>query len=280
VHAGMDQYAVLVFHGPAADRRAAGSAFTRSLGEIEHGDRPPASAEAVTGCRPTFADVVEPGRGTNQVFPRAEQPHAASSRSANPPSGTPTARSRWSPAKLLAPARSVRPVEGRQHRVRGHARWGYDALDDETKAAGGRPESGEHSQLYSARCSASTDFTDEERRSAAFQSRCARSWCGHAPRAHGRKSLYLSSHAGRHRGLAGAGGRAAFPGATSTRSRTQRQVRPTPTQWRVGEPRDVGNNRQNHAPARGPFPRHEPRGRAPQPPFQGVGPDHRAGSPA
>ena len=51
IHAGMDQYAVLVFHDqPLTDEQQL--AFTRSLGEIEHAIGTSLRAPASTGCRP------------------------------------------------------------------------------------------------------------------------------------------------------------------------------------------------------------------------------------
>ena len=76
--------------------------------------------------------------------------------------GTPTARSRSMPAKYSLLRAVQRPVEGRQHRVRRHARGLRCARRT-------RPRTEvedlvcEHSQIYSRQQLGFTDFTDEER---------------------------------------------------------------------------------------------------------------------
>ncbi|HWN02216.1 MAG TPA: TauD/TfdA family dioxygenase, partial [Candidatus Dormibacteraeota bacterium] len=183
VHAGMDQYAVLVFHDqPLTDEQQL--AFTRSLGEIEHA--------IGTGLREqyrlptTFADVSNLDVN-NQVFARDSRTRLFSlgNRLWHSDSSFKVVPAKYS----LLHARSV-PSKGGNTEF-ADMRAGYDALDDETKARVADLIC-EHSQLYSRSLLGFTDFTDEEReRFKPVRQVLVRTHPGH-----GRKSLYLSSHAG------------------------------------------------------------------------------------
>ena len=70
-------------------------------------------------------------------------------------------------------------------------RAAYDALDDETKAEIDDLVC-EHSLMYSRGSLGFTEYTDDEK---GCSSRCCSVWC--APTGARRKSLYLSSHAGK-----------------------------------------------------------------------------------
>ena len=91
IHAGMDRYAVLVFHDQEIDD-AQQLAFTRSLGEIEHaiGTSPCAGRASCAAARrsPTFPTSIK----DEKTFARG-RPAARCSASATG-SGIPTARSR------------------------------------------------------------------------------------------------------------------------------------------------------------------------------------------
>jgi alpha-ketoglutarate-dependent 2,4-dichlorophenoxyacetate dioxygenase len=125
----------------------------------------------------------------------------------------------------------------------------YDALDADTKAEV-EDLVCEHSQIFSRQQLGFTDFTDEERgRFAPVRQRLVRT---HPVT--GRKSLYLSSHAGSIVGWP-------VPEARSflrdlVEHATQRQF-VYAHQWRVGD-LVMWDNRQTMHRAR-PFPAHEPR---------------------
>ena len=152
------------------------------------------------------------------------------------------------PAKYsLLHARS-RPVEGRQHRVRGHAR-GLRRARQETKDRVADLIC-EHSQLYSRALLGFTDFTDEEReRFKPVRQVLVRTHPGH-----GRKSLYLSSHAGGIVGWPVPEARAFLRDLNEIA--TQREFVYS-HKWRVGD-LVMWDNRQTMHRAR-PFPDHEPR---------------------
>ena len=116
-------------------------------------------------------------------------------------------------------------------------RAAYDALDDETQGAECEDLVCEHSQFFSRGMLGFTDFTEEERRKfAPVPQRLVR-----RHPVTGRRSLFLSSHAGDDRRLAGAGG--ARPPARPDRARDAARVRLRPSlaavgSGHVGQPRD------------------------------------------
>jgi len=183
VHAGMDRYAVLVFHDqPLTDEQQL--AFTRSLGDIEHA--------IGTGLREqyrlptTFADVSNLDVN-NQVFARDSRTRLFSlgNRLWHSDSSFKVVPAKYS----LLHARSV-PSKGGNTEF-ADMRAGYDALDQETKDQVADLIC-EHSQLYSRSLLGFTDFTEEEReRFKPVRQVLVRTHPGHK-----RKSLYLSSHAG------------------------------------------------------------------------------------
>src|SRR5258705_727106 len=154
VHAGMDQYAVLVFHDqPLTDEQQL--AFTRSLGEIEHaiGTRLREQYRLPT----TFADVSNLDVN-NQVFARDSRTRLFSlgDRLWHSDSSFKVVPAKYS----LLHARSV-PSKGGNTEF-ADMRAGYDALDEDTRA---QVEDlvCEHSQIFSRAQLGFTDFTDEER---------------------------------------------------------------------------------------------------------------------
>ena len=128
-------------------------------------------------------------------------------------------------------------------------RAAYDALDDETKAEVADLIC-EHSQIFSRQQLGFTDFTDEERaRFKPVRQRLVRVHSGT-----GRKSLYLSSHAGTILGWPLPEARLLLRDLVE--HATQREFVYSHT-WRVGD-LVMWDNRQTMHRAR-PFPAHEPR---------------------
>jgi alpha-ketoglutarate-dependent 2,4-dichlorophenoxyacetate dioxygenase len=185
VHAGMDKYAVLVFHDQPIDD-AQHLAFTRSLGDIEHAIGTSLRADNEYRLPTTFADVSNLDQN-NKPFVRDDRRRlfALGNRLWHSDSSFKATPAKYS----LLRAVSI-PSKGGDTQF-ADMRAAYDALDDETKA---RLEGMvcEHSQLYSRGMIGFTDFTDEERARFKPVLQCM-------VRIHpvtGRKSMYLSSHAG------------------------------------------------------------------------------------
>jgi alpha-ketoglutarate-dependent 2,4-dichlorophenoxyacetate dioxygenase len=243
IHAGMDRYAVLVFHDQRIDD-AQQLAFTQSLGEIEHAIGTSLRAPDEYRLPTTFADVSNLDKD-NRIFAREDRRrlfglgnrlwHSDSSFKAIP--------AKYS----LLHAISV-PSKGGNTEF-AYMPAGYDALDAETRAEIEELVC-EHSQLFSRQQLGFTDFTDAERARFAPVRQCL-------VRRHpltGRRSLYLSSHAGSIVGWP-------VPEARSflrdlVEHATQRQFVYAHA-WRVGD-LVMWDNRQTMHRAR-PFPAHEPR---------------------
>jgi alpha-ketoglutarate-dependent 2,4-dichlorophenoxyacetate dioxygenase len=243
IHAGMDTYAVLVFHDQKIDD-AQQLAFTRSLGEIEHAIGTSLRAPDEYRLPTTFADVSNLDQD-NRIFARDDRRrlfglgnrlwHSDSSFKAVP--------AKYS----LLHAISV-PSRGGNTEF-AYMPAGYDALDAETKAEV-EDLICEHSQIFSRQQLGFTDFTDEERaRFAPVRQRLVRTH----PLT-GRKSLYLSSHAGSIVGWPVPEAR--FFLRDLVEHATQRQF-VYAHRWRVGD-LVMWDNRQTMHRAR-PFPAHEPR---------------------
>ena len=243
IHAGMDRYAVLVFHDQQIDD-AQQLAFTRSLGEIEHAIGTSLRAPEELRLPTTFADVSNLDQH-HQTFARDDRRrlfglgnrlwHSDSS-------------FKVTPAKYsLLHACSI-PSKGGNTEF-ADMRAGYDALDDETRAE----VEGlicEHSQIFSRQQLGFTDFTDDERERFKPVRQCL-------VRTHPvtkRRSLYLSSHAGGILGWPVPEARAFLRDLVE--HATQRQFVYAHT-WRVGD-LVMWDNRQTMHRAR-PFPAHEPR---------------------
>src|SRR6185369_12980925 len=153
IHAGMDQYAVLVFHDQQIDD-AQQLAFTLSLGELEHAVGTSLRAPDEYRLPTTFADVSNLDK-EQRVFARDDRRrlfgignrlwHSDSS-------------FKVTPAKYsLLHARSI-PSKGGNTEF-AYMPAGYDTLDEETKAEC-EPLICEHSQLYSRQQLGFTDFTE------------------------------------------------------------------------------------------------------------------------
>jgi alpha-ketoglutarate-dependent 2,4-dichlorophenoxyacetate dioxygenase len=234
---------VLVFRNqPINDEQQL--AFTRSLGDIEEaigtGLRAPHEYRLPT----TFADVSNLDKD-NKPFARDDRRRLFSlgNRLWHSDSSFKVTPAKYS----LLHARSVTSKGGNTEFA--DMRAAYDALDEETKA---RVESlvCEHSQMYSRQILGFADFTEEERARLKPVRQCL-------VRTHpvtGRRSLYLSSHAGTIVGWP-------VPEARDflrdlVEAATQREF-VYAHKWQVGD-LVMWDNRQTMHRAR-PFPAHEPR---------------------
>jgi len=234
---------VLVFHDQRIDD-VQQLAFTRSLGEIEHAIGTSLRGPDEYRLPTTFADVSNLDKD-NRVFARDDRRrlfglgnrlwHSDSSFKATP--------AKYS----LLHALSVPSRGGNTEFAYMVAAW--DALDADTKAEV-EDLICEHSQIFSRQQLGFTDFTDEERgRFAPVRQRLVRAHPGT-----GRKSLYLSSHAGGIVGWPVPEARAFLRDLVE--HATQRQF-VYAHRWRVGD-LVMWDNRQTMHRAR-PFPANEPR---------------------
>ena len=243
IHAGMNKYAVLVFH----DQRISDEqqlAFTQSLGELEHTAGASLRAPDEYRLPTTFADVSNLDQN-NKVFAREDRRRlfAIGNRLWHSDSSFKVVPAKYS----LLHAHSV-PSKGGNTEF-AYMPAAYDALDADTRA---QVEDlvCEHSQIFSRAQLGFTDFTDEERARFKPVRQCM-------VRTHpvtGRKSLYLSSHAG---GIVGW----PMPEARGylrdlIEHATQREFVYT-HKWRIGD-LVMWDNRQTMHRAR-PFPVNEPR---------------------
>src|SRR5450759_3223907 len=186
IEAGMDKYAVLVFHGQdITDQQQ--MAFALNFGERENprgGNivKPQDSRLASTGLN----EVSNPGKD-GKPLPRDPRTHLFNLGNCLWHSDS---SFRLIPAKFsLLSARVVNPKGGNTEFA--DMRAAYDALDDETEAEI-EDMICEHSLMYSRGSLGFLDYTDEEKQM--FKPVLQRLVRTHP--VHGRKSLYLSSHAG------------------------------------------------------------------------------------
>jgi alpha-ketoglutarate-dependent 2,4-dichlorophenoxyacetate dioxygenase len=155
VHAGMDEYAVLVFHGQHIDDEQQ-LTFTRSLGEIEHAIgtslRNPEDYRLPT----TFADVSNLDKN-NQVYARDDRRRlfAIGNRLWHSDSSFKPIPAMYS----LLHARVI-PSKGGNTEF-ADMRAAYDDLDEETKKLAENLVC-EHSQIYSRLQLGFTEFTEDE----------------------------------------------------------------------------------------------------------------------
>lgn len=243
IHAGMDEYAVLVFHDqPLDDARQL--AFTRSLGEIEEAIGTSLRRPDEYRLPTTFADVSNLDKD-NKVYERADRRrlYALGNRLWHSDSSFKVVPAKYS----LLHARSL-PSKGGNTEF-ADMRAAYDALDEETRA---RIEDliCEHSQIYSRLQLGFTEFSEEEyARMKPVRQRLVRT---HPST--GRKSLFLASHAG---GIVGWPRPEAMAFLKDLiEHATQRQFVYAHS-WRVHDLVMWDNRRTMHR-AR-PFPDHEPR---------------------
>ena len=185
IHHAMDRHAVLVFHDqPLTDEQHL--AFTRALGVVEdtRGNNLRDAADA--RLPPLFADVSN--------LDANNQPYGADDRRRLFAIGNRLWHSDASfkavPAKYSL-LRAVRVPSRGGNTEFAHMGAAYEALDDETRALI-EDLVCEHSQLYSRAAIGFTEFSPEEReRFKPVHQRLVRTLSST-----GRKSLYLSSHAG------------------------------------------------------------------------------------
>ena len=186
IHAGMDKYAVLIFHDQAfTDEQQL--AFTQSLGAIELAIGVSLRKPEEQRLPSTFADVSN--------LDKEGKPFARDDRRRLYALGNQLWHSDSSfkvvPAKYsLLHARQVVSKGGNTEFA--DMRQAYEALDRETKAIC-EPLICEHSQMFSRAKHGFTEFAPEER--ARFKPVLQRLVRVHPST--GAKSLYLSSHAGR-----------------------------------------------------------------------------------
>jgi alpha-ketoglutarate-dependent 2,4-dichlorophenoxyacetate dioxygenase len=190
IEAGMDTYAVLVFHNQdISDQQQL--AFALNFGERENARGgnivKPQDSRLSTGLN----DVSNLGKD-GKPLPRDHRAHLFNLGNCLWHSDS---SFRPIPAKFsLLSARVVNPKGGNTEFA--DMRAAYDALDDDTKAEI-EDLICEHSLMYSRGSLGFVDYTDEEKEM--FKPVLQRLVRTHP--AHGRKSLYLSSHAGSVRGM-------------------------------------------------------------------------------
>jgi alpha-ketoglutarate-dependent 2,4-dichlorophenoxyacetate dioxygenase len=185
IHDAMDRHAVLVFHDqPVTNEQHL--AFTAQLGPVEDTRRNTLRAAADFRLPTTFADVSNLD-GNNKPFGADDRRRlfAIGNRLWHSDSSFKAIPAKYS---LL---RAVRiPSKGGNTEF-AHMGAAYEALDDETKALI-EDLVCEHSQLFSRELIGFTEFTPEEReRFRPVRQRLVRTLART-----GRKSIYLSSHAG------------------------------------------------------------------------------------
>jgi alpha-ketoglutarate-dependent 2,4-dichlorophenoxyacetate dioxygenase len=243
IHAGMDRHAVLVFHGRPVTLEQQ-MAFTLALGPIEQAID--TGLREANGYRipTTFADVSNLDKN-DRVFERDNRTRlfALGNRLWHSDSSFKPTPAKYS----LLHAHSI-PSRGGNTEF-ADMRAGYDALDEETRAMC-EDLICEHSQIYSRGILGFTDFTEQERERFAP----VRQVLVRTHPVTGRRSLYLSSHAGGIIGWPVPEARAFLRDLIE--HATQRQFVYS-HQWRVGD-LVMWDNRQTMHRAR-PFPEHEPR---------------------
>jgi len=243
IHAGMDEYAVLVLRDQhiTAEQQLA---FTESLGELEHAIGTSLRKDSELRLPTVFADVSNLDKD-NKPLARDDRRRlfAIGNRLWHSDSSF-----KVTPAKYSLLYGITIPSKGGNTEF-ADMRAAYDALDEETKQACEGLVC-EHSQIYSRQQAGFYDFTDEERER--FKPVLQTLIRTHPST--GRKSLYLSSHAG---GIVG------WPVPEAriflrdlNEHATQRKFVYS-HKWRVGDLVIWDNRRTMHR-AR-PFPAHEPR---------------------
>src|SRR5215510_928502 len=243
IHAGMDRYAVLIFHGQDfSDEQQL--AFTQSLGSIELAIGTSLRRPDEYRLPPTFADVSNLDQD-NKPFARDDRRRlfAIGNRLWHSDSSFKAVPAKYS----LLHARQI-PSKGGNTEF-ADMRAAYDALDQETKDLI-EPLVCEHSQMFSRAKLGFTEFTEEEReRFKPVRQRLVR-----VHPSTGRKSLYLSSHAGSIIGWPLPEAKALLMDLTE--AATQREF-VYAHKWRVGD-LVMWDNRSTMHRAR-PFPHDEPR---------------------
>jgi len=190
VEAGMDKYAVLIFHDQdITDEQQL--AFALNFGERENARGGTVTRKEDYRLTSGLNDVSNIGKD-GKPLPRDHRTHLFNLGNCLWHSDS---SFRPIPAKFsLLSARVVNPKGGNTEFA--DMRAAYDALDDETKAEIDNLIC-EHSLMYSRGSLGFLDYSDEEKQM--FKPVLQRLVRTHP--VHGRKSLYLSSHAGAVRGM-------------------------------------------------------------------------------
>jgi alpha-ketoglutarate-dependent 2,4-dichlorophenoxyacetate dioxygenase len=243
VHAGMDEHAVLVFRGQTVSDEQH-LEFSLALGTLEPPSRASLRAASDNRLEKTFADVSN--------LDRDDQPFAIDDRRRLFAIGNRLWHSDSSfkvvPAKYSILRAVTLPSDGGDTEF-ADMRAAYDALDEDTKA---QVEDlvCEHSQLYSRQQIGFFEYSDEERaRFAPVRQTMVRTLA-----ATGRRSIYLSSHAGGIVGWPVPEARIFLRDLIEQATERQRVYR---HQWRTGDI-VMWDNRQTMHRAR-PFPVEQPR---------------------
>jgi alpha-ketoglutarate-dependent 2,4-dichlorophenoxyacetate dioxygenase len=243
INANTDKYAVLVFHNQHfTDEQQL--AFTQSLGPLEHAIGTSLRRPEDHRLPTSFADVSNLD-ANNKPFARDDRRRlfAIGNRLWHSDSSFKVIPAKYS----LLHARSIPSTGGNTEFA--YMPAAYDALDQATKDLI-EPLVCEHSQMFSRAKLGFTDFTPEEReRFRPVRQRLVRVHPGT-----GRKSLYLSSHAGTILGWPDPEAKAFLMDLTE--AATQREFTYA-HKWRVGD-LVMWDNRQTMHRAR-PFPHDEPR---------------------
>ncbi len=185
IEAGMDKYAVLVFHDQQLSDEQQ-MAFTRNFGEIENARGGNITKDKDKRLSDGMNDVSNLGKD-GKPLPKDSRQHLFNLGNMLWHSDS---SFRAIPAKYsLLSARIVNPIGGNTEFA--DMRAAYDDLDAATKAEI-EPMICEHSLMYSRGSLGFLDYTDEEK--AMF--RPVRQRLVRTHPVTGRKSLYLSSHAG------------------------------------------------------------------------------------
>jgi alpha-ketoglutarate-dependent 2,4-dichlorophenoxyacetate dioxygenase len=243
IHAAMDEHAVLVFRGQTIDDEQQ-LAFSHALGPLEQAIGTSLRAAADYRLPNTFADVSNLDRD-DQPFARDDRRRlfAIGNRLWHSDSSFKVVPAKFSILRAVSIPRSGGNTEFADMRV------AYDTLDRETRD---RAEGlvCEHSQMYSRQQIGFFDFTDEEReRFAPVRQTLVRT---HPVT--GRRSLYLSSHAGAIVGWPVPEARMFLRDLIEHATRAERVY---VHRWQVGDI-VMWDNRQTMHRAR-PFPPEEPR---------------------
>jgi alpha-ketoglutarate-dependent 2,4-dichlorophenoxyacetate dioxygenase len=185
IAAGMDKFAVLVFHGQKIDDEQQ-LAFSRHFGPLEHANSHGIDRQQQRGLALEIADISNLGRD-NEILAREDRRRLFSLGNMlwhSDSSFKPT------PAKYsLLHARIIPAKDGNTEFADMRAAW--DALDDDTKALC-QDLVCMHSQIYSRGVLGFEEWTEEERaRNRPVPQRLVRRHPGS-----GRRSLFLSAHAG------------------------------------------------------------------------------------
>jgi alpha-ketoglutarate-dependent 2,4-dichlorophenoxyacetate dioxygenase len=185
IAAGMDKFAVLVFHGQKIDDQQQ-LAFSRHFGPLEQANSHGIDRQQQRGLALEIADISNLGRD-NEILAREDRRRLFSLGNMlwhSDSSFKPT------PAKYsLLHARIIPAKDGNTEFADMRAAW--DALDDDTKALC-QDLVCMHSQIYSRGVLGFEEWTEEERaRNRPVPQRLVRRHPGS-----GRRSLFLSAHAG------------------------------------------------------------------------------------